>query len=145
LLPLHGSQLCKPAGSPLNASLWRGRVHGVGPPRGRCGLPACDPLRPPFGRNTVGLRDVLARNRPQRSVNHRLPYAKGELGPEGLGILRWALAGQLAIFAVLAITAFLTRQEGGRVQTAARVERLKCRGRPSSLEIELHQTQGERG
>ena len=35
-------------------------------------------------------------------------YAKGELGPEGIGILRWALVGQLAIFAVLAITAFLT-------------------------------------
>jgi len=35
-------------------------------------------------------------------------YAKGELGPEGIGILRWALAGQLAIFAVLAMTAFFT-------------------------------------
>jgi hypothetical protein len=35
-------------------------------------------------------------------------YAKGELGPEGIGILRWALIGQLAIFAVLALTAFFT-------------------------------------
>ena len=38
----------------------------------------------------------------------RKSYVKGELGPEGVGILRWALAGQLVIFAVLAITAFLT-------------------------------------
>jgi hypothetical protein len=35
-------------------------------------------------------------------------YTRGELGPEGIQILRWALVGQLAIFAVLAITAFLT-------------------------------------
>jgi len=35
-------------------------------------------------------------------------HAKGELGQEGIDILRWALLGQLAIFVVLAITAFLT-------------------------------------
>lgn len=38
----------------------------------------------------------------------RKSYDNGELGPEGVGILRWALVGQLVIFAVLAITAFLT-------------------------------------
>ncbi len=35
-------------------------------------------------------------------------HARGELGREGIEILRWALVGQLAIFAILAITAFLT-------------------------------------
>jgi multisubunit Na+/H+ antiporter MnhB subunit len=35
-------------------------------------------------------------------------HARGELDSEGIDILRWALAGQLAIFAVLAVTAFLT-------------------------------------
>ena len=35
-------------------------------------------------------------------------HARGELGLEGMGLLRWALAGQLAIFVVLGITAFLT-------------------------------------
>lgn len=35
-------------------------------------------------------------------------HARGELDSEGMRILRWALLGQLAIFAILAITAFLT-------------------------------------
>ena len=35
-------------------------------------------------------------------------HAKGDLDFEGIRILRWALLGQLIIFAVLAITAFLT-------------------------------------
>ena len=35
-------------------------------------------------------------------------YARGELGFEGIRILRWALLGHLAIFAILGITAFLT-------------------------------------
>lgn len=35
-------------------------------------------------------------------------YAKGDLDFEGIRILRWALVGQLAIFAILTITAFLT-------------------------------------
>lgn len=35
-------------------------------------------------------------------------YGRGELDAEGIRILRWALAGQLAIFAILAVTAFLT-------------------------------------
>ncbi len=33
---------------------------------------------------------------------------RGELDEEGMRILRWALLGQLVIFAILAITAFLT-------------------------------------
>lgn len=35
-------------------------------------------------------------------------HARGEMDLEGIGILRWALVGQLAIFAILAVTAFLT-------------------------------------
>ncbi|MDG6902153.1 MAG: hypothetical protein JRM80_09370 [Nitrososphaerota archaeon] len=35
-------------------------------------------------------------------------HAKGELAYDGILILRWALLGQLIIFAVLTITAFLT-------------------------------------
>ncbi|MDG6954130.1 MAG: hypothetical protein JRN16_05045 [Nitrososphaerota archaeon] len=35
-------------------------------------------------------------------------HAKGELADEGIRILRWALLGQLVIFLILAITAFLT-------------------------------------
>ena len=35
-------------------------------------------------------------------------HARGELGYDGIRILRWALLGQLAIFAILALTAFLT-------------------------------------
>ncbi|MDG6917718.1 MAG: hypothetical protein JRM85_09020 [Nitrososphaerota archaeon] len=35
-------------------------------------------------------------------------HARGELAYEGIVILRWALLGQLAIFAILALTAFLT-------------------------------------
>ncbi len=35
-------------------------------------------------------------------------YQRGELGYDGVQILRWALLGQLCIFALLAITAFLT-------------------------------------
>ncbi len=34
--------------------------------------------------------------------------ARGELGSEGIRILRWALLGYLAIFFVLALTALLT-------------------------------------
>ncbi len=34
--------------------------------------------------------------------------ARGELDPEGMRILRWALLGHLTIFAILATTAFLT-------------------------------------
>ncbi|MDG6901652.1 MAG: hypothetical protein JRM80_06790 [Nitrososphaerota archaeon] len=35
-------------------------------------------------------------------------HARGELDAEGIVLLRWALLGQLVIFAILAITAFLT-------------------------------------
>ena len=35
-------------------------------------------------------------------------HARGELAYDGIVILRWALLGQLAIFAILALTAFLT-------------------------------------
>jgi hypothetical protein len=35
-------------------------------------------------------------------------YARGELAYDGIRLLRWALLGQLAIFAILALTAFLT-------------------------------------
>ena len=35
-------------------------------------------------------------------------HARGELSHDGILILRWALLGQLAIFAILALTAFLT-------------------------------------
>jgi hypothetical protein len=35
-------------------------------------------------------------------------HARGELDSEGMSILRWALLGQLAIFLVLSLTAFLT-------------------------------------
>ncbi|MDG6983921.1 MAG: hypothetical protein JRN28_05180 [Nitrososphaerota archaeon] len=35
-------------------------------------------------------------------------HARGELAYEGIQILRWALLGQLIIFVILAITAFLT-------------------------------------
>ena len=35
-------------------------------------------------------------------------YQRGELGGDGVRILRWALLGQLCIFALLAVTAFLT-------------------------------------
>ena len=35
-------------------------------------------------------------------------YERGELAFEGIRILRWALAGQLCIYVLLAITAFLT-------------------------------------
>jgi cytochrome bd-type quinol oxidase subunit 2 len=34
--------------------------------------------------------------------------ARGELSNEGIRVLRWALLGQLIIFVVLGITAFLT-------------------------------------
>jgi hypothetical protein len=33
-------------------------------------------------------------------------YERGELGFEGIRILRWGMAGQVAIYAVLALTAF---------------------------------------
>ena len=35
-------------------------------------------------------------------------YQRGQLGYDGVQILLWALLGQLCIFALLAITAFLT-------------------------------------
>lgn len=35
-------------------------------------------------------------------------HARGELSYDGIRMLRWALLGQLAIFAILALTAFLT-------------------------------------
>ncbi len=35
-------------------------------------------------------------------------YERGELGYEGIRLLRWTLAGQLVIYALLAVTAFLT-------------------------------------
>ncbi len=35
-------------------------------------------------------------------------FSRGELDYEGIRLLRWALAGQLAIFAILALTAFVT-------------------------------------
>jgi hypothetical protein len=35
-------------------------------------------------------------------------YRQGELGFEGIRILRWALLGQISIYALLAVTAFLT-------------------------------------
>jgi hypothetical protein len=35
-------------------------------------------------------------------------YRQGELDFEGIRVLRWALLGQLAIYALLAVTAFLT-------------------------------------
>lgn len=34
--------------------------------------------------------------------------ARGEMSDEGMRILRWGLVGQLAIFVVLGVTAFLT-------------------------------------
>jgi hypothetical protein len=35
-------------------------------------------------------------------------YRRGELDFEGIRVLRWALLGQLALYALLAVTAFLT-------------------------------------
>jgi hypothetical protein len=35
-------------------------------------------------------------------------YQQGELDFEGIRILRWGMLGQIAIYAILAITAFLT-------------------------------------
>ena len=34
-------------------------------------------------------------------------YERGELDFEGIRILRWGMAGQVAIYAILALTAFL--------------------------------------
>lgn len=34
-------------------------------------------------------------------------YTRGEMGIEGIRILRWALAGHIALYVLLAITAFL--------------------------------------
>ncbi len=34
-------------------------------------------------------------------------HRRGDLGIEGIRILRWAIAGQLVIYALLAVTAFL--------------------------------------
>ncbi len=34
--------------------------------------------------------------------------ARGEVGPEGTKLLRWALAGHVALYLLLAVTAFLT-------------------------------------
>ena len=35
-------------------------------------------------------------------------HRKGEMGVEGLRILRWALLGQVTLYVILAVTAFLT-------------------------------------
>jgi hypothetical protein len=35
-------------------------------------------------------------------------YRRGELDFEGIRLLRWALLGQISIYALLAVTAFLT-------------------------------------
>lgn len=35
-------------------------------------------------------------------------HSRGELDFEGIRILRWALLGQLVIFVILSVTAFLT-------------------------------------
>ncbi len=35
-------------------------------------------------------------------------YKRGELGMDGIRILRWALLGQVVLYALLGITAFLT-------------------------------------
>lgn len=35
-------------------------------------------------------------------------HRRGELGFDGISILRWALAGLIAIYVLLAVTAFLT-------------------------------------
>jgi hypothetical protein len=35
-------------------------------------------------------------------------FRRGELAEEGLRMLRWALLGQVALYVLLAITAFLT-------------------------------------
>lgn len=35
-------------------------------------------------------------------------HRKGEMGVEGLRILRWALLGQVTLYIILAVTAFLT-------------------------------------
>lgn len=34
--------------------------------------------------------------------------ARGEMGPEGTRLLRWALLGHLTLYILLAVTAFLT-------------------------------------
>jgi hypothetical protein len=38
----------------------------------------------------------------------RASYVRGELDAWGVQVIRWGLLGQLAILAILAITAFLT-------------------------------------
>ncbi|HEX5467386.1 MAG TPA: hypothetical protein VFW92_12020 [Candidatus Limnocylindrales bacterium] len=35
-------------------------------------------------------------------------YRQGELGPDGIRLLQWAIVGQLVIYALLGLTAFLT-------------------------------------
>jgi len=35
-------------------------------------------------------------------------HARGEMGMDGIRILRWALLGYLALYVLLAVTAFLT-------------------------------------
>ena len=35
-------------------------------------------------------------------------YKRGELGIEGIKLLRWALLGQMVLYIILGITAFLT-------------------------------------
>ena len=35
-------------------------------------------------------------------------HARGEMGIDGLRILRWALLGHVALYVLLAVTAFLT-------------------------------------
>lgn len=35
-------------------------------------------------------------------------YRLGELGPDGIRLLQWAIVGQLVIYVLLGLTAFLT-------------------------------------
>ncbi len=35
-------------------------------------------------------------------------YARGEMGIDGIRMLRWALAGHIVLYVLLAITAFVT-------------------------------------
>ena len=35
-------------------------------------------------------------------------YTRGEMGKDGIRVLRWALLGYLVLYALLAVTAFLT-------------------------------------
>ena len=37
-----------------------------------------------------------------------LSHTRGEMGMDGIRILRWALLGYIALYALLAVTAFIT-------------------------------------